>query len=135
LPRPAVSCRATTSSTSRTCSRSSSTAISTRATKSAISSTTPGRPTPGRAKIGAHPRWGWPQARWGLGHTFGNRRLVNCTVVLAVGLAAILTALRPHRALRRAALVLGCVLVGLNVVAMWLWSTGPVGPLPAADTW
>jgi hypothetical protein len=83
----------------------------------------------GRAKIGAHPRWGWPQARWGLGHTFGNRRLVNCTVVLAVGLAAILTALRPHRALRRAALVLGCVLVGLNVVAMWLWSTGPVGPL------
>jgi hypothetical protein len=24
---------------------------------------------------------------------------------------------------------------GLNVVAMWLWSTGPVGPLPAADTW
>jgi hypothetical protein len=92
-------------------------------------------------------RWGWPQARWGLallalqlylvsswyfysqGHTFGNRMLVNCTVVLAVGLAAILTALRRRRAMHRAALVLGCVLVGLNVVAMWLWSTGRIGPL------
>ena len=92
-------------------------------------------------------RWGWPQARWGLalfamqlylvsswyfysqGHTFGNRMLVNCTVVLAVGLAAVLTALRPRPALRRAALVLGCALVVLNVVAMALWSTGRIGPL------
>ena len=94
-------------------------------------------------------RRGWPQARWGLatfamqlylvsswyfysqGHTFGNRMLVNCTVVLAVGLAGVLTALRPRPAMRRAALILCCVLVGLNVVAMVLWSTGRIGPLAA----
>jgi hypothetical protein len=93
--------------------------------------------------------WGWPQARWGLallamqlylvsswyfysqGHTFGNRMLVNCTVVLAVGLAAVLTALRPRPAMRRAALISCCVLVGLNIVAMVLWSAGRIGPLAA----
>ena len=91
--------------------------------------------------------WGWPQARWGLallalqlylvsswyfysqGHTFGNRMLVNCTVALAVGLAAVLTALRPHRVLFRVAIVPGCLLVVWNLAAMALWAAGRIGPL------
>jgi hypothetical protein len=92
-------------------------------------------------------RWGWPQARWGLallalqlylvsswhfysqGHTFGNRMLVNCTVVLAVGLAALLTALGPRRTLRRAAIAAGGLLVAWNLALMALWAAGRIGPL------
>ena len=95
--------------------------------------------------IGA--RRGWPHARIGLifvglqvymvsswfflsqGHTFGNRMLVNCTVFLAAGLAALLTAAARRPQLRLTIQAAGVVLVGVNVLLMWLWSRGAIGPL------
>jgi hypothetical protein len=94
-------------------------------------------------------RWHWPHARWGLallatqiyivsswyfysqGHAFGNRMLVNCTVVMAVGLAALLTSIEPHRRVRRAALIAGLGLVAVNLLLIGLWVTGRIGPLSA----
>ena len=95
--------------------------------------------------IGA--RRGWPHARAGLlllavqvymvsswfflsqGHTFGNRMLVNCTVFIAVGVAALLVALRERPTLHRAWLAICAALVGVNVVLMGLWTLGLIGPL------
>lgn len=92
-------------------------------------------------------RWGWPHARWGLvllaaqtylvsswyffsqGHSFGNRMLVNCTPVIAIGLAALLTALAPRPRLRFVALTAGIGLVGMNLLLMALWAAGRIGPL------
>jgi hypothetical protein len=102
-------------------------------------------PAIGGLVIGA--RRGWPHARWGLallavqiylvsswyfysqGHTFGNRMLVNCTPVIAIGLAALLTSLSRRPRLRLAALVAGIVLVAVNVLLMALWAAGRIGPL------
>jgi len=93
---------------------------------------------------------GWPHARIGLvavglqvytvsswffvaqGHTFGNRMLVNCTVFFAVGLAALLTATTRHSQLRLTIQAVGGLLVGVNVLMMWLWSRGAIGPLANA---
>ena len=95
--------------------------------------------------IGA--RRGWPRARIGLivvgvqiymvgswffqsqGHTFGNRMLVNCTVFFAVGLAALLAATARLPQLRWTIHAVGVLLVGVNVLLMWLWSRGAIGPL------
>jgi hypothetical protein len=95
--------------------------------------------------IGA--RRGWPHARIGLivvavqvymvsswffqsqGHTFGNRMLVNCTVFFAVGLAALLAATARLPQLRLTIQAVGVLLVGVNVLLMWLWSRGAIGPL------
>ena len=95
--------------------------------------------------IGA--RRGWPHARIGLafiavqlymvsswfflsqGHTFGNRMMVNCTVFVAVGLAALLTATGHRRRLRATIQAVGVLLVGANLALIWLWSRGAIGPL------
>jgi hypothetical protein len=95
--------------------------------------------------IGA--RRSWPHARMGLvvvglqvymvsswfflsqGHTFGNRMLVNCTVFFAVGLAALLDAAGTRPQLRVAIQGAGVLLVGLNMLLMWLWTRGLIGPL------
>ena len=96
-------------------------------------------------------RRGWPQARAGLlllalqiyvvsswyfftqGHSFGNRMLVQSTVVLVVGLTALLAALGPHPRARRAVKAAGLGLVGVNLAAMALWSFGVIGPLSRAS--
>jgi hypothetical protein len=95
--------------------------------------------------IGA--RWNWPHARGGLvllgaqvylvsswyfysqGHSFGNRMLVNCTPVIAVGLAALLTSLAQRPRLRLLALGTGIGLVAVNLLLMGLWAAGRIGPL------
>ncbi len=95
--------------------------------------------------IGA--RRGWPHARIGLvfvgvqlymvsswfflsqGHTFGNRMMVNCTVFVAVGLAALLTATVRRPRVRATIQAVGVLLVGVNVLLMWLWTRGAIGPL------
>jgi hypothetical protein len=95
--------------------------------------------------IGSH--WRWPHAQWGLallavqiylvsswyfysqGHAFGNRMLVNCTPVIAIGLAALLTSLAHRPRLRQAALVAGLGLVAVNLMLMALWAAGRIGPL------
>ena len=95
--------------------------------------------------IGA--RRGWPHARIGLifvglqvymvsswfflsqGHTFGNRMLVNCTVFFAAGLAALLTAAARRPQLRFTIQAVGMLLVAVNVLLIWLWSRGAIGPL------
>lgn len=92
-------------------------------------------------------RRGWPHARIGLilvglqlylvsswfflsqGHAFGNRMLVNCTVFFAVGLAAVLAAAGQRPRWRAAIQAAGVVLVGVNLLLMWLWSRGAIGPL------
>lgn len=97
--------------------------------------------------LGLGARRGWPAARMGLvvfgvqiyvvsswsfvsqGHTFGNRMLVNCTVFVAVGLAAVLVSAAAHPRMRAAMLAVGVLLVGANVWLMWLWTRGLVGPL------
>ena len=89
----------------------------------------------------------WPHARMGLvvvglqvymvsswfslsqGHTFGNRMLVNCTVFFAVGLAALLDAAGRRPQLRVGIQGVGVLLVQLNMLLMWLWTRGLIGPL------
>jgi hypothetical protein len=95
-------------------------------------------------------RRGWPHARWGLallalqlylvsswyfysqGHSFGNRMLVNCTPVIAIGLAGLLTSLDPRPRARAAVLAIGIGLVAVNLLWMALWATGRIGPLSGA---
>jgi hypothetical protein len=95
--------------------------------------------------IGA--RRGWPQARMGLffvalqlymvsswyflsqGHSFGNRMLVNCTVFFVVGLAGLLAAAGNHPQVRTSIQAAGAFLVGVNLLLMWLWSRGVIGPV------
>ena len=90
---------------------------------------------------------GWPAARMGLlmvavqvylvaswyfvsqGHAFGNRMLVNCTVFFVVGLTALLDAARDRPRLRAGLLAAGVLLAGANLLLMWLWTRGAVGPL------
>lgn len=92
-------------------------------------------------------RRGWPTARFGAaivavqiylvsswyfvsqGHTFGNRMLVNCTVFFVVGMAALMATARARPGLRQAIQATGVVLVGANVLLMWLWTRGGIGPL------
>jgi hypothetical protein len=63
------------------------------------------------------------------GHSFGNRMLVNCTPVIAVGLAALLTSLAQRPRLRLLALGTGIGLVAVNLLLMGLWAAGRIGPL------
>jgi uncharacterized membrane protein len=97
--------------------------------------------------LGIGARRGWEHARIGLlvvglqiymvsswfflsqGHTFGNRMLVNCTVFVAVGLAAVLASASARPQLRATVQALGVLLVGVNLLLMWLWSRGLIGPL------
>ena len=97
--------------------------------------------------LGIGARRGWPHAHIGLlvvglqiymvsswfflsqGHTFGNRMLVNCTVFVAVGLAAVLASAIARPQLRATVQALGVLLVGVNLLLMWLWSRGLIGPL------
>ena len=90
---------------------------------------------------------GWPAARLGLamvavqvylvaswyfvsqGHTFGNRMLVNCTVFLVVGVTALLDAAKGRPRLGASLHAAGVLLVGANLLLMWLWTRGVVGPL------
>ena len=92
-------------------------------------------------------RRGWPHARMGLivvglqaclvgswyfvsqGHAFGNRMLLNCTVFFVVGLAALLDAAGKRPQLRVALQAAGVLLVGLNLLLIWLWTHGLIGPL------
>jgi hypothetical protein len=95
--------------------------------------------------IGAHR--GWPHARIGLvyvalqiyivgswfflsqGHAFGNRMLVSCTVFFVVGLAGALAHAGTRPQLRASIRAAGVFLVGVNLLLMWLWSRGVIGPV------
>lgn len=90
---------------------------------------------------------GWPHARIGLcfiavqvylvsswfflsqGHTFGNRMLVNCTVFFVVGLASLLAAAGKRPQVRLSIQAAGVLLVGVNLLLMWLWTRGVIGPM------
>ena len=90
---------------------------------------------------------GWPHARVGLvvvgvqvymvsswffvsqGHSFGNRMLVNCTVFFVVGLAGVLAAAGKRPRLRASIQTAGVLLAGVNLLLMWLWCRGAIGPL------
>ena len=90
---------------------------------------------------------GWPHARVGLvvvgvqlymvsswffvsqGHSFGNRMLVNCTVFFVAGLAGVLAVADKRPRLRAAIQTAGVILAGVNLLLMWLWCRGAIGPL------
>jgi hypothetical protein len=58
--------------------------------------------------------------------------LVNCTPVIAIGLAGLLTSLDPRPRARAAVLAIGIGLVAVNLLWMALWATGRIGPLSGA---